>query len=136
MNIPFRINKIKTLQFAMFPENLINDTIRVSTRYEFQLDKENKIILCKSGFQYSQGEKVILVLQIACYFDIEEKGFESFKQDQKIRIPVEFMRYLATISVGTARGVIHAKTENTPLNPIVLPPINLVEAIKNDYLTN
>lgn len=120
----------------MFPENLINDTIRVSTRYEFQLDKENKIILCKSGFQYSQGEKVILVLQIACYFDIEEKGFESFKQDQKIRIPVEFMRYLATISVGTARGVIHAKTENTPLNPIVLPPINLVEAIKNDYLTN
>ena len=52
------------------------------------------------------------------------------------RVPVEFLRYMATIVTGTARGIIHAKTENTVLNATVLPPINLVEGIKNDLVIN
>ena len=41
---------------------------------------------------------------------------------------------MATIVVGTVRGIIHAKTEGTVLNAIVLPPINLTEIIKDDIL--
>ncbi len=32
------------------------------------------------------------------------------------------------------RGVIHAKTEGTILNPVVIPPINLEEMVKNDLM--
>lgn len=39
---------------------------------------------------------------------------------------------MATIVVGTARGIISAKTESTVLSSITLPPINLVTVIKND----
>ena len=45
-----------------------------------------------------------------------------------------FLRYLATIATGTMRGIIHTKTESTALNPIVLPPLNLVETIKDDFV--
>ena len=47
---------------------------------------------------------------------------------------VDFLRYLATIATGTVRGIIHTKTENTVLNSVVVPPINLVEAIKEDFV--
>ena len=41
---------------------------------------------------------------------------------------------MGTIVVGAARGIIHAKTEGTILNSVILPPINLVEIIKDDLV--
>lgn len=32
------------------------------------------------------------------------------------------------------RGVIHEKTEGTIINPVVIPPINLEEMVKNDLM--
>ena len=43
---------------------------------------------------------------------------------------------MATIATGTARGIIHAKSEGTVLSAIILPPINLIEAIKDDLPIN
>ena len=42
------------------------------------------------------------------------------------------MKHLSVITVGTARGVLHAKTENTPFNKFVLPTINVTELVKED----
>jgi len=36
------------------------------------------------------------------------------------------------LSVGTARGILHAKTENTPYNEFIIPLINVTEAVKAD----
>lgn len=72
----------------------------------------------------------MLILELACVFDIASDGMEELKRESKI--PKGFLQYMASIVVGTARGVIHAKTEGTLLNPVVLPPINLVELIKDD----
>ncbi|MBQ0093197.1 MAG: hypothetical protein KBS36_00980 [Bacteroidales bacterium] len=71
-----------------------------------------------------------MVAELACYYDIAPEGVESIKAEGKI--PVDFLRYMGAISVGTIRGLIHAKTEGTVLNPVVLPPVNLEEAIQND----
>lgn len=43
---------------------------------------------------------------------------------------------MATIVTGTARGIIHAKSEGTLLAGIILPPINVMELIKNDLPIN
>jgi hypothetical protein len=40
------------------------------------------------------------------------------------------------LTVGTARGVLHAKTENTKYNRYVLPTINVASMIKNDAVFN
>ena len=47
-------------------------------------------------------------------------------ENGKLLLSKEFLRYLATISVGTARGIQHAKTQGTILNALVIPPINLM----------
>ena len=49
-----------------------------------------------------------------------------------VSFPKGFMAHLAVITVGTTRGVLHAKTENSKFNKYFLPTINVNELVKND----
>ena len=131
--IPFRIRQIKTQQFAMFPDLLINGKgVAVQSEFNFGVNSEVKDIFCITRMTYSQDEKLLLTTEVICFFEISEEGSKQLIEQG--RIEVDFLRYLATIATGTVRGIIHTKTENTSLNPIVLPPINLVDAIKEDFV--
>lgn len=133
MAIPFRISQIKTLQFAMFPDLLVNgEKVLVTSEFNFSVNKPLSSVRCISKYNYTQDEKLLLTTEIACYFDISDEGSKELTNQGKLT--VDFLRYMATISTGTARGIINAKTEGTVLNSVILPPINLVEAIKTDFI--
>ena len=135
MTIPFRIRLIKTQQFAIFPELLVNgEDVQIQSEFSFGVNSEVNDILCITKLSYTQNEKLLLTSEVHCYFAISEEGSKQMKPQG--RIEVDFLRYLATIATGTVRGIIHEKTENTALNPIVLPPLNLIEAIKDDFVFN
>ena len=130
-SIPYRISRIETAQFALFPDKYVNgEEVMVNTNLTFNYNNDLSLIRNILTINYSQGENLLLILQLNCYFNILPEGTETIKAEGYIS--VDFMRYMGTISVGTARGVIHAKTESTVLNAIVLPPINLVEVLKED----
>lgn len=132
-SIPYRISHIETLQFAIFPDNFINgQEVMVNTNCGFNVRQDINQVRNIISVNYVQEEKILLVIQLACYYDIAPEGFEEIKKDGKI--PVDFLRYMGTISVGVARGAIHSKTEGTVLNPVVLPPINLEEMLKKDFI--
>lgn len=133
MMIPFRIRQIKTQQFAMFPDLLVNGKeVTVDSEFSFGVNTEIKNILCVTKLSYRQDENLLLTTEVHCIFDIREDGVNQLKEQG--RVVVDFLRYLATIAIGTVRGIIHTKTENTVLNSVVVPPINLVEAIKEDFV--
>jgi hypothetical protein len=135
MNISYRINKIKTSQFAIFPDKFVNgEGVTIDTNFNFAVSTDFSNIRCITNLTYSQDDHLLLTTEIQCFFDISPEGSAELKK--KNRVPVEFLRYMATIVVGTARGIIHAKTENTVLNPLVLPPVNLMEAITDDFELN
>lgn len=93
------------------------------------------IIKCDGEYQYLFNEEIILLLKISTFFEIEKEAFNDFYNSKRdFSINKDFLRHMATISVGTARGVIFAKSENTQIANIVLPPINLMEAIKDDFI--
>lgn len=129
----FRIAGIKTQQFAIFPEKFVNGKeVRVESEFEFGLNDDYSRIRCLSRFNYLQNDTLLLTCEIHNVFDIREDGVALLKE--QLRVPADTLRYLATIATGTARGIIHTKTEGTILNPIVLPPINLVEVISKDFV--
>ena len=133
MAIPFRIRQIKTQQFAMFPDKVNNgEQVTVQSEFGFAVNEDLLSIRCISKFTYSQGDTLLLTTEVHCFFDVNEEGRDEIRTKECIE--VNFLRYLATIVTGTVRGIIHTKTENTSLNPTVLPPINLVEAIKEDFI--
>ena len=133
MMIPFRIRQIKTQQFAMFPDLLVNGKeVTVDSEFSFGVNTEVKNILCVTKLSYRQDDNLLLTTEVHCFFNIREDGVNQLKEQG--RVGVDFLRYLATIATGTVRGIIHTKTENTVLNSVVVPPINLVEAIKEDFV--
>lgn len=131
MTIPYTISQIKTPQFAIFPDKFVNGekaTMKVSVT--FGVPKDLQQIKCSLDIQFLQSDILLLTTVIECYFHISPEGIENIRKAGNIE--KDFLRYMGTIAVGTARGVIAAKTENTVLNSLVLPPINLIEIIKED----
>lgn len=130
-SIPYRIKGIRTIQFALFPENFVNGKgVEINSSFTFGHTPGLESVRCISSFTFLQDDKILLIAEIHTMFDISPEGREQLKEIKKI--PVDFLRYMATIATGTARGIIHAKSEGTVLNSIILPPINLIETIKED----
>ena len=117
----------------MFPDQLVNgDNVSVESEFGFGVNAEASDIRCVTKITYFQGEKLLLTTEVHCFFEVNEEGSKLLTE--KGCVEVGFLRYLATIATGAVRGIIHTKTENTTLNPVVLPPLNLVEAIKDDFV--
>ncbi len=131
--IPYNISHIETVQFAIFPDNFINgQEVLINTNCGYNVRSDLNQVRNVISVNYTQNEKLLMVVQLACYYDIAPEGVEAIKAEGKI--PIDFLRYMGSISVGTIRGVIHAKTEGTVLNPVVMPPVNLEEMVKNDLM--
>lgn len=131
----FRIVQVAIENFNMQPQSIEeNNELGINTSYSFQVSFERKCVRCISSFIFKKDGNSLLELVLSCVFAIKPEVFESLYDDKRehLTIGAEFCRYMATIAVGAARGAIAVKTENTPLAAIVLPPINLVEAIKGD----
>lgn len=47
------------------------------------------------------------------------------KATGSIMVPKSLLTHFAVLTVGTTRGILHAKTENTRLNHFSLPPVNV-----------
>lgn len=135
--IPFRIAKISIDDFSFDNqfEACSDVSLEIVSSFSFGVDMKDYIIKCDGEYQYLFNEEIILLLKISTFFEIEKEAFNDFYNSKRdFSINKDFLRHMATISVGTARGVIFSKSENTPIANIVLPPINLMEAIKDDFI--
>ena len=133
--IPFRIFKIENDPIVLHADAF---DPKGEMEFEFQVSYNGSlndhIIGCKTEYLFKQKDVIVSDLTVYCYFMIEEGFVQSKIQDGKLTLDKEFLRYLATISVGTARGIQHAKTQGTVLNPFVIPPINLMEIDIQDFV--
>ena len=131
MTIPYKITSVQTPQFAVFPNKYSQGTkTEIQIDFGFLVNRDSLDVACLADIYYSQNNETVLYTQVKCGFSIEDESATALKKSDKM--PVDFLRYLATITVGAARGIIAAKTEHTPLYAEVLPPINLVDTIKDD----
>lgn len=125
--IPFRIFKIENDPIEIHAD-LVEELsdLEFGFQVSFNGDLKNRIVGCKTEYLFKQKSNTISALTVYCYFMIEEGFVKSKTENGKLILSKEFLRYLATISVGTARGIQHAKTQGTILNALVIPPINLM----------
>ena len=130
--IPFKIIEINTEKFVLAETpTVFDENINVNTNFSFGVNATSQLVRCVMDYTYVFKGKDILNMVLSCVFKIEEEAFGSMLQDGKFILEPFFSRYLATINVGAARGEIHARCENqnSPMSKIILPPINLVEAL-------
>jgi hypothetical protein len=136
--ISFGLRQITTEQFAII-ESAYNENkgdIELGTGLRFGFNIEKKIISVLLAVNFSQENSPFLLLEIGCFFEIiEEHWVELFNSDtQEIKLSKGLATHFVMLSIGTLRGVLHAKTENTPFNKFFLPIINVNDLVKEDIL--
>ena len=99
---------------------------------KFGTSTEDSAVISIIKFQFEQKEKPFLIIEVSCEFSIEEDKWGEFSNGKTIHIPKGFLAHLAMITVGTTRGVLHSKTDNTKFNEFILPTLNVSEMITED----
>lgn len=134
--VGFILRHIKTEQFAIIEENCKHTHGgNLTTRLNFGLDNENRMVEARVLFRFAEEPgKFFLIIEAACHFEVKEEAWESFihMDEKKIILPCGFAQHLLVLTIGTVRGILHAKTEGTPYNQFVLPTINVSEMLKED----
>lgn len=136
--ISFGLRKITTEQFAIIESafDKSNDNIELTNNVRFGFNLEKRIITVFLSVNFNQDKGPFLLLEIGCYFEIIKEHWETFNNGDfsEIKLPVGLARHLVMLSIGTLRGVLHAKTENTPFNIFFLPTINVNDLVTEDIL--
>ncbi|MCD6180437.1 MAG: hypothetical protein J7K39_11095 [Bacteroidales bacterium] len=133
--IGFSLRKISTEQFAVIEEAYLGSDkeIQLGIDLRFGLDVENKGLVAFVKVRFEQEKSPFLVVEVGNHFAIDNTAWESFqKEDKEMVLPKGFASHLVMLTIGTLRGVLHSKTENTKFNKFLLPTINVTELVKSD----
>lgn len=131
--VGFILIGLKTEQFAIFEDNYSSkDDVELKTELEFKINEKTKTIGVFTTFIFEQKKQAFLKLQISCQFKINEDSFDSFCKESEITVPKELLIHITMITVSSARGVLHAKTEGTEFNKFLLPTMDVTKMVKED----
>ncbi len=139
-NFKFKLVNILTNQFALIEEHFSEDisTVQLSLNHKFGIDIEKRNIALKNQIRFLSDNQIFIILEVTCTFNISEESWAELLTEEKseIVIPSDLATHLLVLTVGTARGVLHAKTENTKFNKYFLPTLDVSKSIENDIVFN
>lgn len=134
-SISFRLLNIVTEQFATFEIENLPDTNNLNSELQFSINPEKRVVSCRMKFQFLHNGQPIIVLTVVCNFDVEESSWNNqIISNKKITLPKHFLTHLCVLTVGTARGVLHTKTENTFFNKFIIPTLNVSNLVEKDVV--
>ena len=135
--IPFKIDEIICSKFEILGE-VTKGEVELETGFAFSANFQNHHVRSTVLYRLIQGNVCVLEHELICSFDVREAEFNQMIVGDQLLLKAEFARYITTIKVGAARGEIHARCSLAKSNiaRIILPPVNLVEALPNDIVFN
>ena len=134
--IKYRLCNVSIEQFAMLFEPT-GDQIELNVSIPIKTSYRERAIAVGANVKYSEGGKTFLMAEVFCHYEIDEICWNelSNRYEKDVVLPKEFMAALARIAIGTTRGAICAKTENTPFSKYYLPIVEVKnEDDENDYI--
>lgn len=123
----YQFTGMELIQFATFEDCYVDngEEIEITNKFQFSYDFDNNVMRCISSVSLSKESVVFLKADLASLFGIEPSSAESLKESDDFIAPVELLAQFASLTYGSIRGVIFAKTMGTALNNIILPPNNV-----------
>lgn len=134
-SISFNLKALRTDQFATIDKNYVEGKeINLAHQLKFGANPANRSISVGADFNFEIEKNPFLIIGVSGHFEIQPEAWDTFfnEDTSKLIVPKGLMAHLAMITVGSARGVLHAKTENTPYNKFLLPTVNVAAIIKED----
>lgn len=137
LEIPFSLIGIKTVEFATLKDSFKDGhSVDIDSSFDFGINQEENALMVLYSVTFRSGESPFIVLKLACNFGVEPEAFKRLAdlKQNKVVVPKGFFTHLAVITVGTARGVLHAKLENTNFSQFLLPTIDVSQVLQDDVV--
>lgn len=107
---------------------------KAKTNMTFAYNKDKHVIKNSIYIEMRQDDKKFLVVQMDAYVEISESSAKQMTKENGICLPRNLQCQIASFCYGAIRGVMYLKTLNTPLQDIILPPLELQDVIKSDII--
>ncbi len=123
-DIKYSLRGVSIDQFATPFEPASNDFV-VNINIPIKTNYQEHAIAIGANVQFVEKGKVFMVAEAFCHYQIEPDCWRELSEaDSKdVVLPKGFINSLAGIAVSTVRGVLCAKTENTPFARFFVPLI-------------
>ena len=102
-------------QFAILCEDC-KDEVGMNVSLNFKYGDEGKKVACVVAFDFTSESEKVMVLKMTCEFEIQVDDWKTLHNDKEVVIPKDLLEFFAVHTIGTARGVLFCKTENTQFN--------------------
>jgi len=123
-NIIYRIGGFDLTQFAPSWDELKGDeSYEMRSSVNFAYNFEKYTIKSVLDVEFYGNEKLALKIQLCTFVILSEETAKSFVNDSKVIIPADFLAQCASFGHGALRGIMYLKTVNTPLEGVVMPPV-------------
>ncbi|MFN8310115.1 MAG: hypothetical protein U0T73_09140 [Chitinophagales bacterium] len=133
-NVPvqFSIHSIITTQFAIIKECYdVSQPIKLKLNAEIKAAPDNNSLQVNVNLQLQQKQP-FLVLETECSYQIAAQSWLVLTKNKSVIIPKDFAQHLTMLTLGTVRGILHAKIEMSDFRSYVLPPIDVTQIIPKD----
>lgn len=133
-SIKFAIKSISTEEFATI-KNCFKEQETVGIETGYGINPSEHAVFVNFSLMFKCQENPFIILKISCGFSIEEEDFLKFenKERNRILIPKGFLTHLTVLTIGTARGILHAKLEKSGFERFILPTLNISDMIQEDF---
>lgn len=132
--VRFRMFRISTGQFAILSTEAPKGEIEITTNMELKHTNDGSAVQVNATFSFNENEQQVMILETSCEFAMHPDDLQTLTKDGKVVIPKSVIDYFIAQTVGTARGILHCKTEGTPFNGIIIPPLNVTNMFKEDMI--
>lgn len=122
-------------QFATLFEPA-SDKIELNVLIPIKTNYDERALAVGANIQYLENGKPFLVAEAFCHYEIEEDCWSELSDGgtKDVILPKDLVDSLARIAIGTIRGVICVKTENTAFAKYFLPIIEINSSQGSDLV--
>lgn len=133
--VMYRFSRMELAQFALFDENFPVDEneVQYQTEVQFSFDKDLAVLCSKIVINECYNDKPLLKAELNSFFEIKKESLDLLRQDGHIIFTPMLLVQFASLCYGSMRGVIFAKTINTPLCNFILPPVYFANIVNKGF---
>lgn len=133
MMVRFKMFKINIVQFAILSKEMAGE-YQINTSTEMKHTSDGSAIAVDMTFLFVSNGERHMILQVLCEFNIHPEDVATMTSENEITVPKSVLDYFIAQTVGTARGILHCKTEGTPFNSLIIPPMNVTTLLDSDLI--
>ena len=141
-NIKYRIDSISKEEFSLNIEGVdlsnMNDlTLKFQYKMETLLKMNEDLILVKPSVRLLYNESPVLTASVIVSYSVQtlDNAFSIDRDNQQINIKADILPSFIGAAYSTLRGIVYARTIDTPLATYPIPMIELQTLISKNAIS-